>query len=85
MMLSGCGGGFGALGCIAPGAAIAASAPPFSGGCIAASFAAGAMSWAMLLSERFRFGALASSAGGDGLASDGGIFAAASRACWISN
>ena len=50
-MLSGCGGGFGALGCIVSGeAAIGASA--FSGGFAGGSLAV--MSIAMLLSDRFR-------------------------------
>ena len=69
MMLSGCAGGFAALGCIASAGAIAAP-PPLSGVFIAGSFPE--MSIAMLLSERFRFCALASVAGCAGAASDAG-------------
>jgi len=86
MMLSGGAGCFGAFGCIASAGAIAALPPPLSGVFIAGSFPE--MSMAMLLSERFRFCALASVAGCAGAVSDAGDapdFAAASRACWISN
>src|SRR5216683_5556999 len=99
MMLSGWVGCFAAFGCIASVGAIAALVLPFSGAFIAGSFvaksfvaksfAAGsftAMSMAMLLSERFRRGALGSAAGCAGAASDTGApdFAAASRACLTS-
>src|SRR6266478_2046728 len=99
MMLSGWAGGLAAFGCIASPAAIAALALPPSGGFIAKSFVVksfvarsfvvesfAAMSIAMLLSERFRRGALGPAAGCTGAASDTGApdFAAASRACLTS-
>src|SRR5450432_16241 len=99
MMLSGWVGCFAAFGCIASPAAIAALALSPSGAFMAGSFVIksvvvesfvvapfAAISMAMLLSERFRRGALGSAAGCAGAASDTGApdFAAASRACLTS-
>src|SRR5882762_2363395 len=89
MMLSGCGGGFGALGCMVSADAVegaAVDALAFSGGFAGGSLAV--MSIAMLLSERFRRCPLASGGdcGGLSVAAAGAVdLDAASRACWISN
>ena len=93
MMLSGCGGGFGGLGCIASAGAIAALPLVFAGACIAGSLAdslAGSravISLAMLESERLRRCALASGGGcgGASLAAPGAAAVAALRACCVSN
>src|ERR1700730_72413 len=102
MMLSGWAGWFAAFGCIASPAAIAALPPAggfIAKSFVAKSFVVesfvvesfvvasfAAMSMAMLLSERFRRGALGSAAGCAGAASEAGApdFAAASRACLTS-
>src|SRR3977135_1018964 len=88
MMLSGCGGGFGALDCIVSGdtaEGFAIDALAFSGGFAGGSLAV--MAIAMLLSDRVRRCPLASGAdcGGVSVAEAGADFDAASRACWISN
>ena len=87
-MLSGCGGGFGAPGCIVSGDAAegdAIDALAFSAGFSDGSLAV--MSIAMLLSDRFRFCPLASGVdcGGVSVAAAGADFDAAFLACWISN
>jgi hypothetical protein len=84
-MLSGCGGGLGALGCIVSGDAaegFAIDVLAFSGGFAGGSFAV--MSIAMLLSARFRFCPFASGGdcGGPSVAAVGADdLDAASRAC----
>ena len=84
-MLSGCGGGLGAFGCMISGEA-AIGALGFSGGFAGGSLAV--MSIAMLLSDRFRRCPLASGAACDGLsvaAAGAADLDAAARACSISN
>ena len=84
MTLGGCGGGF-AFGCIGSGGGAAAVALPACPGCIAGSF--GAISIAMVLSDKLRrCCGFASAGGGVSVAAPAPPgFAAALRACCTSN